>query len=512
MMMTVRAYIVALVVSFSIVTVESDIADDRRRLFPYCWLYRDSCIEISTSSWDLVPCSSDNQNEGDSNLIGEKAITSLKQSNEKRDGAENEASPFRCLNSLKEPVVFPAFDTPYHRDMKLANKNYSYDQFIDEFKEKGLEFVQISKQKNILYFFPDMPFNHLINKRYPGSIKPCFVHMNMTSDQFKAKLNKKGDDEYVYYSDQMAKNVIPKSIENDILPYVKSFFPYYDESKIQTNVWIGKSGSTARLHFDAHDNFYIQVFGKKRITLIEPSAWFDLRLYPKLHPSDRQSQINETELKILLSETDPIELNSSCLSSSSGSILMPLSFDHPEKYNHTYKVFVTELQAGQVLFMPKYYFHSIEAVENSVNVNIWAPSSEVLIGRELYDNAMPFVDHPMWQSSDELLDLAAFYLATHTLKLMNYSSEFVDKIVESSYSPLRDVLDTIEHPKFSVKKLPDLYLKQVIGHAEVLAAKMKDVKFKPALDIITSNFLQGLGHWTQSTIGFLEALSKELRL
>lgn len=483
---------------------------ERRKLFPYCSLFKDNCFEVPVSYWDVENHSIEQGNHPKSGVFGnDKSIEKNAQRNQSRDINDIKNNSLNILSYLDGPIVFPFFDTPYNKIMKLDKKNYTINQFVDQFNQKGLEFVQISNQKNILYFFPDMPFYQLFNRKYADFLKPCFEHVNVTSTEFKVKLNSREGNYYAYYSDQMGKGVIPESIENDVLPFVSSFFPGVNADLIQTNVWIGQSGTTARLHFDAHDNIFVQVIGKKRVTLLEPKSWSDVRLFPKLHPSDRQSQINETELKVLIEDFILSSSDQVC-SPLHSSIQLPLSYQQPETYIQNYKVYITELSAGQVLYIPKYYFHSIEAIENSVNVNIWAPSEEVNIGKDIFENAMPFVDDPLWNENDEDLDLAAFYLAKYTLKSLNLTSEYVNKIIESSYKPFRDILRNVERSNFPIKKLPNRLLNQVIKHAEITTTKMQRIKDRSILEIIASNFIQGLGHWTQSTISFLESLAREL--
>lgn len=50
----------------------------------------------------------------------------------------------------------------------------------------------------------------------------------------------------------------------------------------QVNLWIGRRGITTHTHYDATFNFFVQLQGKKRFTLIPPSE--PMYLYPCLHP------------------------------------------------------------------------------------------------------------------------------------------------------------------------------------------------------------------------------------
>ena len=61
---------------------------------------------------------------------------------------------------------------------------------------------------------------------------------------------------------------------------------------IETNLWAGAPGVSSPLHYDAAHNVYCQLIGRKRFLLIEPSETSALHLYPRLHPSTRQSQVD----------------------------------------------------------------------------------------------------------------------------------------------------------------------------------------------------------------------------
>ena len=50
----------------------------------------------------------------------------------------------------------------------------------------------------------------------------------------------------------------------------------------QVNLWIGRHGITTHTHYDATFNFFVQLQGKKRFTLIPPNQ--PMYLYPCLHP------------------------------------------------------------------------------------------------------------------------------------------------------------------------------------------------------------------------------------
>ena len=58
------------------------------------------------------------------------------------------------------------------------------------------------------------------------------------------------------------------------------------------NVWMGGKGVTAQTHYDWSFNFFAQIYGTKTFLLSPPSEFAKLKLFPSLHPSRRQSQVD----------------------------------------------------------------------------------------------------------------------------------------------------------------------------------------------------------------------------
>ncbi len=105
-----------------------------------------------------------------------------------------------------------------------------------------------------------------------------------------------------------------------------------------TNLWIGNN-TRSGLHYDFADNFFIQVYGEKSVILISPD---DTR---KVYPfSDN----------ITKSQLDP---------------------DYPDlkRYPRFGKVksWATNLSKGDILFIPKGWWHFIKSPGISISVNCW---------------------------------------------------------------------------------------------------------------------------------------------
>lgn len=118
-------------------------------------------------------------------------------------------------------------------------------------------------------------------------------------------------------------DIIPKSQQN---------------KEIFTNLWIGKN-TRSGLHFDYTDNFLVQIYGIKKVFLVAPEE--NRYLYP-LSENFTKTQMN------------PLE---------------PDFIRFPKFKKAT--VFEGEIAPGEVLFIPKGWFHYIYAPNESISLNCW---------------------------------------------------------------------------------------------------------------------------------------------
>jgi lysine-specific demethylase 8 len=119
--------------------------------------------------------------------------------------------------------------------------------------------------------------------------------------------------------------------------------PWLDDPTLLTsvNLWFGGAGNLTPLHYDRSNNFLVQLFGRKHVTLCDPSH-FDC-LYPALdsdrpHISRADITRRDDEAFPLLSQARPVEV-----------LLAP----------------------GDVLYLPPYWWHQVRSLDQSISVNYW---------------------------------------------------------------------------------------------------------------------------------------------
>jgi hypothetical protein len=118
-------------------------------------------------------------------------------------------------------------------------------------------------------------------------------------------------------------------------------FPRSDRLHPPT-LWFGSSETISQLHFDRGSNLYCQVYGGKQFTLFSPD---DTRfLYP--YPEDS-----------LLAHVSEVDVGRPDLER------YPL-------FRRAQPMLVT-LQAGDILFLPGYWWHYVRSLSVSISVNQW---------------------------------------------------------------------------------------------------------------------------------------------
>ena len=127
----------------------------------------------------------------------------------------------------------------------------------------------------------------------------------------------------------------PKNLRADVTDV--SFLTQPWRKVLEVNMWSGTDNVTTPLHYDVTHNFYVQVKGRKRFILFAPKDYNNIYLYPRIHPSTRMSQVASSFPNVDL-EKFP-------------------KFENAQPYE-------VVLEAGDVLFIPAYWFHMPTALES----------------------------------------------------------------------------------------------------------------------------------------------------
>ena len=103
------------------------------------------------------------------------------------------------------------------------------------------------------------------------------------------------------------------------------------------NLWLGSSGVITSTHFDSFLNFNVQIVGRKSFLLFPPDfGAVDLQEFPFLHPAYAQSNRANLTSEMLENALE------------------------------------RTLEPGDAIFIPSFWWHRVQALEDSINVNAWS--------------------------------------------------------------------------------------------------------------------------------------------
>ncbi|GAB7535080.1 cupin-like domain-containing protein [Burkholderia sp. 3C] len=161
-------------------------------------------------------------------------------------------------------------------------------------------------------------------------------------------------DEHVYVMQQPIPQMLPELLDNLVVP------EWIASSRPMINLWFGRRTSS-QLHFDYSNNLFAQLYGSKEFALFAPDE--TPRLYPYHHDAATAH----------LSNVEPDQ---------------PDLAAYPD-YAHAEAIRFT-IHAGELLYMPVFWWHHVRAPEVSVSVNFWwYPSLEQILGASNATRALP---------------------------------------------------------------------------------------------------------------------------
>eukprot|EP00020_Sapocribrum_chincoteaguense_P007155 CAMPEP_0170745914 /NCGR_PEP_ID=MMETSP0437-20130122/8535_1 /TAXON_ID=0 /ORGANISM="Sexangularia sp." /LENGTH=736 /DNA_ID=CAMNT_0011084641 /DNA_START=137 /DNA_END=2347 /DNA_ORIENTATION=+ len=136
-------------------------------------------------------------------------------------------------------------------------------------------------------------------------------------------------------------------------------------------VWLGSKGTVTPWHYDAFEGFLISVYGTRTVSLYPPSFYRDFYVFPKGHPAHRQSQLRVTDF-------DSPDLD---LTKFPNAAKLRDSTEYPLKVT---------LEAGDVLYIPSFWFHSVVSETESIAVNRWFTNVDVFEMDNAWQARLPF--------------------------------------------------------------------------------------------------------------------------
>lgn len=166
------------------------------------------------------------------------------------------------------------------------------------------------------------------------------------------------DQEYYYLQNSLYAEMGPRILEEYQKFSLKTAYTYKVIGKWQEltrNLLLyGSSGYVTPLHFDEQENIFCQLYGRKRARLLSPAYWHTVYPFPKGHPCDRQCQVTLSSLPGAHGIADQEQYSK-----------FPAFAEMPAQE------YFVDLEPGEVLYIPQYWFHQLEGLTENISLSWW---------------------------------------------------------------------------------------------------------------------------------------------
>ena len=201
------------------------------------------------------------------------------------------------------------------------------------------------------------------------------VRDGMTLDEFLRAEDDDGQDVYRHFQATIG-TIGSQTLMDDLRPRKKLAM---GSELAATTVWAAsRAGVTSNTHYDRSNNFVTQVVGSKIWFLFPPPEWYRLYHFPTLHRHYHQSQIDvdAPDAAMFPNSTDATAL-------------------------------MVTMHPGDVLYVPPYWTHRVQALDFAVSVSVVSPSEEELLYGEARFTPVPF-DRDSWTVSEAMRQVRLF--------------------------------------------------------------------------------------------------------
>lgn len=241
----------------------------------------------------------------------------------------------------------------------------------------------------------------------PHSAKQ-FVDKSKVRETLDSLLHNKSASTGLYYSAEVAHT---SSLWKDFSP--SECLPH----KPSLHLWASRGSPTAALHYDAEQNLYLQVAGKKRFSLFPPSELSRAKLFPFLSALSRQSALDAEEW-----------------------FPLPNSAEEGEEVPQNVSFVDVLLEPGMLFYLPPFWMHRVSCeTDMCLSANVWCHAEEILVhNEELPSFALPM--EMEWSDAQKAASLRHW----GSLLANEYDKEFAKVWLRDRYALIPDEEQTFE--------------------------------------------------------------------
>lgn len=262
--------------------------------------------------------------------------------------------------------------------------------------------TQVHRNRTFSYFKEDKPLASLeeVQQKYKGD---SFKRADVSSSEFFEIANSITRPDQMFYYSVISFDDISETLKSDLHPLepliavppsmrssVSNLNISNSSNHRLTTLWVGPSGATTRLHYDSFDNFYIQIYGRKRFVIFPPEQHRSFYLNAYWHSGAQQAQV----------DIDNIDLDTFPLFKAANGM-------------------DAILNPGDVLFLPALWFHHVIALDTSFSCSIWSRNEQVI---------------PMWKAEKAKLPIRSTWPSS---KLAYAGLVYMKELHKLSFSDLQ---------------------------------------------------------------------------
>jgi hypothetical protein len=306
--------------------------------------------------------------------------------------------------SARRPVILYDSDSSRRWNSLQLWKNLTY--LVDKLESKNIELKNVKNFSTPVFLLGRTSSSHPSSpssSTSPSSVPEIHMREKLSMREFVEAAS--DPSQYLYYSgpiewwgSDLDQQVRPRrwmEIQEDILGPRTTFMEEKGKNRDNAGetesdsvavVWMAHPGIIAQTHYDQSHNLHTSILGRKRFLLFPPEEWKSMYLFPNLSPHKRQSQVPiDVRVKMLNNEGEEEADNRK---EEAGGIETVF----PEFFEPDVKALEAVLEPGETLFLPPFWFHTVQSLDFCISLSVISPSREEVVYNQAFWKPTPWTN------------------------------------------------------------------------------------------------------------------------